>query len=213
MQITIYSQDGKEVSKIALPKEMFEVPVNESLIHKMLVLQEANKRRPIAHTKTRGEVRGSTRKLTPQKGRGRARQGSVRSPVRRGGGVVFGPRNTRNFEKKMPTKERRKALFSALSSKAQDKKILGLKEYKGEINTKQFDAMLKKLPVGRNVLVVLPNKDEAIEKSSNNLQNVKTIVANYLNVRDILQHETVLLMQDAVETMKKTFLEKTTVEA
>lgn len=208
MEISIYSQEGKVVEKLPVSKEIFEVPVKEDLIHRSLVMQLSNSRRPIAHTKTRSERAGSTRKLTRQKGLGAARKGPARSPVTRKGGIAFGPRNTRNFTKNMTKQERRGALFSALSSKAKDNAIVGLENYQGEISTKNFLAMIKKLSLPRKVLVVLPEKNNIVQKSSNNIASVKTILVNYLNVRDILQYQNILFFKEALLKLDSIFLKK-----
>ncbi|MDP2624591.1 MAG: 50S ribosomal protein L4 [Candidatus Peregrinibacteria bacterium] len=205
----VYNQEGEKKGDVTLNKDIFEIEINEGLMHRALVLQLANARNPIAHTKTRGEVRGGGRKPHRQKGTGRARVGSIRVPHYRGGGVVFGPRNTRNFNVSMPKKQRRKALFSALSSKAKDNQILVLEKYEGNVKSKDFAAMLKKLPIDRDVLVVMAAKDETIQKSAQNLPNAKTILANYLNIRDLLKYQDVMFLKDALEKVEETFLEKT----
>lgn len=209
MKVDLYAQNGEKKGTLDLPKEIFEIPFNKDLVHQALVRQLANKRVAIAHTKTRGEVRGGGRKPYRQKGTGNARQGSIRAPQMRGGGVIFGPLNTRNFSKNMPRKQRRKALFSALSEKARNNEIIALEEYKAKTpKTKEFVAMLKKLPIERSVLVVIPEKNEIIQKSSNNLPNTKTIIANYLNIQDLQKYKKVLLLKDSVKTIKEVFLTK-----
>lgn len=208
MEIDIYSQEGKVIEKIALNKDIFEVPVKEALITKALVMQLSNARNNIAHTKTRSERQGSTRKIYQQKGTGRARAGTVRSPVRKKGGVAFGPRNNRNFEKSLTKKERKGALFSLLSLKAKDNLILGLDSYIGEISTKNFVTLLEKLPIDKKVLIVLSEKNELIQKSSNNIPEVKTILANYLNPKDLLQYKHLLFLKDAFKKLESVFLKK-----
>lgn len=209
MKVDLYTQSGTKSGSLELPKEIFEVPFNKDLVHQALVRQLANSRSPIAHVKTRGEVSGGGRKPFRQKGTGNARQGTIRAPHMRGGGAVFGPRNTRNFSKDMPKKQRRKALFSALSEKARQGEIIGLEEYKAEApKTKDFAALLKKLPVERNALVVLPGKDESVQKSASNLPNVKTILANYLNIHDLQKYRTIVIMKDAVKKLEETFVTK-----
>ena len=126
MKVSVYNQEGKEVGKVLLPKEIFEVKVNPDLVHQVVVCQMANRRQPIAHTKDRGEVRGGGRKPWSQKGTGRARHGSIRSPLWIGGGVTFGPRKEKIFKKKIPKKMRRKALFMVLSGKAKENLLLVL---------------------------------------------------------------------------------------
>lgn len=205
----VYNQKGESKGDITLNSDIFGVAVNEGLMHQALVRQLANSRSAIAHVKTRGEVRGGGRKPHRQKGTGRARAGSSRISQWRGGGTTFGPRNTRNFSKAMPKKQRRKALFCALSSKANENGILILEKYDSDkIKAKDFAELIKKLPIERNVLVVIPSKNEVIQKSSRNLTNTKTILANYLNIRDILKYEKVLILKDALDTVEEVFLSK-----
>jgi large subunit ribosomal protein L4 len=205
----VYNQKGETKSDVTLNKELFGSDVHEGLMHQALVMQMANARNPIAHTKLRGEVRGGGRKPHRQKGTGRARVGSTRVPHWRGGGVTFGPRNNRNFSRMMPKKQRRKAIFSALSAKAKDGSVIVLDQYKGEIQTKPFAEMIEKLPVERNVLIVIAEKDPVIQKSARNLPNVKVILANYLNVKDLLHYHTILFLQDALGKAEETFLQST----
>ncbi|MBT6068136.1 50S ribosomal protein L4 [Candidatus Peregrinibacteria bacterium] len=205
---TLYNQKGEKKGDVTLNKEMFEVPMNEALIKRMLQYQMNNARQSTAHTKTRGEVRGGGRKPFRQKGTGSARQGTIRAPHMRGGGVIFGPRNTRNFSEMMPRKQRRKALFIALSQAAADGKILAIDKYEGEVKTKGFAAMLKALPVERNYLVVIPGKSEAVQKSSANISNAKTILANYLNVFDVMKYKNIIFIGDALKKTEEVFLSK-----
>jgi len=205
MKADLYSQTGEKKGQVELKKEFFEVPFNGDLIHQALVRQHNNKRVAIAHTKLRGEVRGGGRKPFRQKGTGNARQGSRRNPHMRGGAVTFGPRNDRNFKVDMPKKQRRKALFSALSVKATEGQIMALDKYEGEVKTKAFADMIEKLPVDRNVLVVIPEKNETIQKSSNNLPNVKTILVNYLNIADLQKYRNVLFLEESLNKMTEVF--------
>jgi large subunit ribosomal protein L4 len=209
MKADLYTQTGEKKGQVELKKEFFEVPFNQDLIHQALVRQHANARKAIAHTKTRGEVRGGGRKPFRQKGTGSARQGTRRSPLNKGGGVVFGPRNTRNFTVDMPKKQRRKALLSALSVKAKDNEIFALEGYDAkEAKTKLFAQMIAKLPVERNVLVVLPEKNEIIQKSSANIPNVKTILVNYLNIADLQKYRKVMFLTEALKKMEEVFSSK-----
>lgn len=206
MKADLYTQTGEKKGQVELAKEFFEVPYNADLIHQALVRQQANARNPIAHTLTKDEVRGGGRKPYRQKGTGSARQGSRRNPHFKGGGVVFGPRNTRNFEVAMPKKQRRKALFSALSAKAKNNEIFALENYDAkEVKTKQFAEMIKKLPVERSVLVVIPGKNEIVQKSSANIANVKTILVNYLNIADLQKFKKVMFLKEALKKMEEVF--------
>ncbi len=207
MKVDLYKQTGEKSGTIDLPKEIFEVPFNRDLVHQALLRQLSNARRGTAHTQVREDVRGGGRKPFKQKGTGNARQGTIRAPHMKGGAIVFGPRNNRNFVKEMPRKQRRHALFCALSEKAREKQVIALESYKAkEAKTKEFSETLKKLPIERNVLVVIPAKEEIIQKSSKNLPNAKTITVNYLNIHDLQKFHTVLFLKDAVEKLKETYL-------
>ena len=207
MQLDLYTQKGDKKGTVSVTDDMFKVKVNEELVHLAVVRQMANGRKPIAHTKQRGEVRGGGRKPWRQKGTGRARFGSTRNPIWRSGGVAFGPRNTRNFTKNMPLKMRRLALFSSLTSRMEDKSIIAIDKIELKTpSTKAFDAMIKKLPIDRNVLIVMPEKDFTIVKSASNLPNVKTITVNFLNVMDILQFDTILFLESSLKKAEELFL-------
>lgn len=209
MKIDLYTQTGEKNGTLELPKEIFEIPFNKDLIHQALVRQLANGRVAIAHTKSKGEVRGGGRKPLAQKHTGNARQGSIRNPHMKGGGVAFGPRNVRNFELMMPKNQRRKALFSALSAKAKANEIMALEGYETKApKTKEFAALLKKLPIEQDVLIVLPGKNVNIQKATANLANAKTICAGYINIQDLQKYQKVLLFKDSVEKLKETFLRK-----
>ncbi len=205
MKIDIYTQNGSKKGTMDLPAEMFQVEFKEELVHQALIMQLANSRSAIAHTKDRSEVRGGGRKPHRQKGTGRARQGSSRSPINTGGGVTFGPRNTRNFSKMMPKKQRRKALFMALSAKAGDKKIFALEAY-AEPKTKIAAEMITKLPVTRNVLFVTSEKNEDLRRATKNIPNTKAINAAYMNIHDLQKFDSICFVGDSVDKMKATFL-------
>lgn len=202
METKLYDMKGKESGTVTLNDKVFGLEVNEGLIHRALVLQQANARVAVAHTKTRGERRGSTRKLFRQKWTGRARAGSVRSPIRVGGGVAFGPRNNRNFTLNMNKKERQRAIFCLLSSKVADGWLVVVKKLElKEMKTKVMDAVVKSLPVGRTALIALHERNENVEKSAANLKNVKTIKSSYLNVADLLKYETLIVPEDTLQVM------------
>jgi len=210
MKIVLYNQKGEKTGTVDLPKEIFELPFNKDLVHQALVRQLANRRVAIAHTKTRGEVRGGGKKPFKQKGTGRARQGTIRAPHMKGGGVVFGPRNNRNFSKNMPKKQRRKALFCALSEKARNNEIIALESYETETpKTKEFAELLKKMEIDRNALIVIPQKNAIIQKASNNIANAKTIIANYLNIHDLQKFRKVILLKDSINKLEELFLNST----
>lgn len=207
LKAPLYNQKGEKTGEISLNSAIFEIPFNRDLVHQALVRQLSMGRLVLAHAKTKGEVRGGGRKPWRQKGTGRARQGSIRSPLWKGGGVTFGPRNTRNFKKDMPKKQRRKALFVTLSEKARENKILALDKYETDKpKTKEFVAMIKKLPIEKDVLVVIAEKSDMLQKSARNLKIVKTISAGYLNIKDLIKYDKVLFLKSALDKLEKTFL-------
>ena len=202
METKIYNQDGKASGTVELNESIFAVVVNENLIHRALVYQLANARLNVAHTKTRWERRGSTRKIYRQKGTGRARMGSNRSPIRKKGWVVFGPKNNRNFTLSMNKKERRLALFSVLTSKLNSNNLVVVDGISFEKpNTKEADKFYKALPYEKNILFGLAEKNEGIEKSSSNLPYVKTILVNYLNIKDLLKYNTLVLEKSSLDVL------------
>ena len=193
MQVPIYNTQGEQVRETELRDDIFAVPVNEALMHQALVRQLANARLGTHKTKTRSEVRGGGRKPWRQKGTGRARQGSIRSPQWRGGGTVFGP-TPRSYRQKMPRKMRRQALRSALSVKAAESQVVLLEGLEmAEPKTKEILDMLKNLGIESSALILLPQRDEVILRSVRNIPEVRTLVAQYLNVRDLLKFEYILL--------------------
>lgn len=206
MKIDLYNQKGEKLKEIEVSKDFFEAPINTGLMHEAIVLQKANGRRAIAHTKLRGEVRASTRKIYRQKGTGNARHGAKSANLFRGGGITFGPRNERNFSIKMPKKMRRAALVSALTSRAQDKAIIALDKYEvSEIKTKNFAEMINKLPNSKDFLFVIPGKNDFVEKSAKNIPNVKTLLVNYLNVSDLLQYKQIVFLQESIDKLPEIF--------
>ncbi len=209
MKIALYNQKGEKKGELEASEQIFGTKFNEDLIHQALVRQLSNARLGmISHTKTRAEVRGGGRKPFRQKGTGRARQGSTRSPQQVGGGVALGPRNNSNYKKDMPKKQRRIALFSALSAKMSDNKVIALDKYEGEIKTKPFMEMLHKLPIEKDVLLVMSEKDTTIQKSSNNLPFVKALLVNYVNIADLQKYDTVLFMEEALKKMEELFFQR-----
>lgn len=207
MKIDLYTQSGEKKGTTDVSDDMFNVVVNDELIRLSVIRQLANRRQVSAHVKTRADVRGGGKKPWRQKGTGRARFGSTRNPIWRGGGVAFGPRNVRNFKLDMPKKARRMALFSCLSLKAADSKVFALEAYKvKEPKTKDFAALIEKLPAGRSLLIVLEEKDELIEKSANNIPTVKTILVDYLNPHDLLTFDNVMFLESSLKKAEEIFL-------
>lgn len=206
MKLKIYNTSGEHVGEVEVSKDIFDVEFNQGLVHQALVMQNANGRQVIAKTKTRGEISGGGRKPWKQKGTGRARAGTTRSPVWRGGGVVFGPTGEENFSKAMPRKQRKLALCSALSEKNREEKVFALESWDmKEMKTKHFAEVLGKLPVDRSTLFVIPQPNEIFEKSARNLPDVKVILSQYLNVADLLKYKFIVLMKDSLPVIEKTF--------
>jgi large subunit ribosomal protein L4 len=205
----VYNMNGEVVGEEKLDPALFEVSVKDGLIHQAVVAQMANRRQVLAHTKDRGEVRGGGIKPWRQKGTGRARVGSIRSPLWVGGGVVFGPNNERNFKQKINKKMKRKALLMCLSDRAKEEKIVLLDKLELEkFSTKKFLEILNKLPnKEKKTLLVLVDNDKKIIKSAANLPNVKTIESVNLNVIDVLNHEYLMLpvatIRAVEESLKK----------
>jgi len=189
-----------------LPKEVFGLKLNPDLVHQVVVSQMANRRRVIASTKDRGEVRGGGRKPWRQKGTGRARHGSRRSPLWRGGGVTFGPSKERVFKKKIPKKMRKKALLMVLSAKAKNNLILVLDKLALEkTKTKLLAKILGKLPIKGSSLIVLPHVEKSLIRAARNLTETGTIVTKDLNALDLLSFKYLVLPKDSIGAIKETF--------
>jgi large subunit ribosomal protein L4 len=201
MQASLKNMQGQEVGSVELPDEIFNIEPNQVVMHQALVRQLANQRQGTHKTKTRGEIRGGGRKPWRQKGTGRARQGTIRAPHWRGGGTVFGP-SPRSYAKRMPRKMRRLALRSALSVKANAQQLVVLENLSlAAPRTKDMDAMMDALGVERSALLLLPEANDIIELSARNLPYVKTLRANYINVRDLLGYETIVMPQQAIDVI------------
>lgn len=200
MEKVVLDQNGKEAGMVVLDENIFGVELNEGLVHRALMYQLSNGRTNVAHTKTRGERRGSTRKIYKQKWTGRARMGSNRSPLRKKWGVAFGPLNVQNFTITMNKKERRKALFCVLSSKLRDNKLIIVDDIKlQEIKTKKMLELMNNLPIEKTALLALDEKNEIVEKSLANLANVKSILVDYLNIADLLKYKSLILLKASLE--------------
>ncbi|MCK4962244.1 MAG: 50S ribosomal protein L4 [Anaerolineales bacterium] len=202
MKVDVLNMQGKKVDTAELPPAIFEVPIKRDLMHQALVRQLANARLGTHKTKSRGEVSGGGRKPWRQKGTGRARHGSRRSPIWVGGGRAHAPR-PRKYTRHMPRKMRREALRSALSIKAAQKEVVVLDELKMERpKTKEMVATLERLVGQASVLILLAESNEMIEKSARNLPDAKTLRANYLNVRDLLGYERLIMPLGALEIIQ-----------
>jgi large subunit ribosomal protein L4 len=206
---TLYDRTGASVGSVELPDGLFVAPVNEAVLHQVATAQLAGRRTGTHDTKTRGEVRGGGHKPYRQKGTGRARQGSRRAPHYAGGGAVFGP-HPRSYEQRVPRKMRRLALRGALTAKFGDDAIRVIDAFAFEApRTRDFVAVLAALGIGdgkeRRVLVVAPARDEGLERSARNLPSVEVILADSLNVVDILNADTLVIEQPAIARMSEVY--------
>ena len=203
MKADLYTVDGKVSGSVDLDDSVWGIEPNISVMHQALVRQQANARVGTAETKTRAEVRGGGRKPWRQKGTGRARQGSTRAPNWIGGGVVCGP-HMRDFSQDMPKKMRGLAVRSALSAKVRDERLIvidGLENV--EPKTKAMKTVIDTLPESRSYLLVIPDKFESVVRATGNLENVHWVLASYLNVRDVLKYERLVVMKPSIEVIEK----------
>ena len=203
MLVPVRNMDGETVGEAELRDDIFDARISRPLMHQALVRQLANARRGTHSTRTRGEVRGSTRKIYRQKGTGRARHGSMKVNLWPGGGVVFGPR-PRSYRKDMPRKMRRAAYRSALTVKAQDDQIVVLDALEmGAPKTREVKSMFERLGLEGSVLIMLPERNENVELSVRNLPDVKALRASYVNVRDLLGYDYLLLPQESLAVIER----------
>jgi large subunit ribosomal protein L4 len=204
-QVALYNVQGEQVGELELNKDIFGVQPHRSVLHEAVVKHLAGRRRGTHDTKTRAEVSGGGRKPWRQKGTGRARHGSIRSPIWRGGGIVFGP-HPRDYGYNLPRKVRRLALKSALSAKAAEGKVVVLDELKlAAPRTKEMLGIIANLRIAGPVLLVTAARDENIIRSARNIPGVKTVPVEGLNTYDILAHETLLLTKDALARVEEVF--------
>ncbi len=210
MEYSLYNQKAENVGKVDLPDRIFNLEMNKDLVHQVVTSQASNKRQVIAHAKGRGEVRGGGKKPWRQKGTGRARHASIRSPIWKGGGVTFGPTKERIFKKKINKKMARKALFMVLSSKVKDKQLFVLDNIRLENpKTKEMAVIMKNLSslMGNKpkILLVLPLMEDNVKRSSKNLPNFSAVEARNLNPLEVLSYKYLVLVKDSVEALNKTF--------
>ncbi|OAT81146.1 50S ribosomal protein L4 [Desulfotomaculum copahuensis] len=202
-KVALYNISGEQVGEIELSDGVFGIPVHRQALHDAVVMQQASRRQGTHDTKTRGEIRGGGRKPWRQKGTGRARHGSTRSPIWRGGGTVFGP-HPRDYSYKLPRKVYRLALRSALSSKVEDGKILVLDELKLTMpRTREMVRILDNLRVDGPALVVISGRDENVIKSARNIPGIKPVSTEGLNVYDLLAHGMLVITRDAVSRVEE----------
>ena len=218
MEAKLYNQNGEEIGKIELPDRIFGLDINPDLVHQAVVTQSANARKSLAYAKGRGEVRGGGKKPWRQKGTGRARHGSIRSPIWKGGGVTHGPTKEKIYSKKMNKKARRKALFMSLSSKIKDNQLIVVNSISfDEVKTKKMkealDMISRNLPEYKktkkkqdSILLVQPDSDKNLIKAIRNLSFAQAVRADSLNVGDILGNRFLVLLKDAIPVIEKTYL-------
>jgi large subunit ribosomal protein L4 len=199
--IDVKNVKGEQISQLELAEDVFSVPVKSSVLHEVVTMQLANRRSGTASVKHRSDVRGSGRKLFRQKGTGRARRGDIKSPLLRGGGVVFGP-DGRIYTQKVLKKVRKLALKMALSSKVLENELMVLDQFKLEqIKTKEFVSVLDALKLN-NALIVTENKNEHLELSARNVPHIKILRTEGLNVYDILKYRILVLLEPAVKNIE-----------
>ena len=202
--LAVYNTDGKEVEKIDLSDNIFGVEINETLVHKAVVTYLANNRQGTQSALTRAEVSGGGKKPWRQKGTGHARQGSTRSPQWTGGGVVFAPK-PRDYSKKMNKRERQIALFSALTSKVQDEKMIVVDELTMDApKTAAFAEILKNLKA-ESALVVTKDKNDNVVLSARNIPDVATTISTSINVYDILKYDSLIITKDAAKAIEEVY--------
>ncbi|MFA6550927.1 MAG: 50S ribosomal protein L4 [Patescibacteria group bacterium] len=218
MKVKVYNQNAETVGEQDLNPAVFAVKAAEALVHQAAIAQMSNERQVLAHTKTKGEVRGGGRKPWRQKGTGRARAGSTRSPLWKGGGITFGPRADRNFSKKINTKMRQKALLGVLSDKVKNNNLILIDKLElAAAKTKQAALIInnfaikvigeKKIIKKPQMLLVITGKDETTERAMRNLVSVKVIKINNINILDLLKHKNLILTLETVKKLEKQYSE------
>lgn len=208
MLFKYYDQTGKELGQTRLPAEVFGVKMNSDLVHQVALSQMANRRQIIAHTKDRGDVSGGGKKPWRQKGTGRARHGSIRSPIWRHGGVTFGPNKERVFKKKINKKVRRTALLMVLSAKAKNNLLILLDKLQIEkAKTKLMAVILAKLPIDKgSCLIILPSMDKNTILAARNLDSIEIRQAKDLNALDLLNFKYLLMPKESIKVIQETFI-------
>lgn len=208
LKVKVYNLEGKEVDELKLDSAVFGVEVNPALVHQVVTAQQANARLTLAHTKTKGEVSGGGRKPWRQKGTGRARHGSTRSPIWIGGGVTFGPRTDKNYSQKVNKKMKKKAMFMGLTDKVNEENLIVIDKLElPEIKTKNLVKIFSKLPLkkSKSILIILAAKDEKFVKSAHNLPKVKIILADSMNIVDILQYQSLVIDKEGIKKLIATY--------
>ena len=203
--VNVVNQKGQNVSQMELADDLFNVTVKPTVLHEVVTMQLASRRAGTASVKHRSEIRGSGRKLFRQKGTGRARRGNIKSPLLRGGGVVFGPK-PRSYDYKVPKRVRKLALKMALTRKLQENNLIVLDDIQlAEIKTKEFLEVMSALNLV-SALIVTEQKNDALERSSRNVPYVKVLRSEGLNTYDILKYRTLLLLESSIKTIERRLL-------
>ncbi|OGE76238.1 MAG: 50S ribosomal protein L4 [Candidatus Doudnabacteria bacterium RIFCSPHIGHO2_02_FULL_48_21] len=215
MKTSVYNQSGQAVGEIELNQKVFGMKnIKPEVVHQVVTSMLSSARNVVASTKTKGEVRGGGKKPWQQKGTGRARAGSSRSPLWRGGGITFGPRSNRNFERKINKKEKTIGLFSVLSDKIKDGKLVVVDNLElSAPKTKELAAKLKDLQgkisgLGRKLTIVISDKQKALVRAGKNLPNVTILSASSLNILQLISSHGIIVMQDALPIIEKIYLRK-----
>jgi len=214
-QVQVYNQKGEKLKKKRLSSDIFDIDIDQNLVHLVVTALQSNKRHPFAHTKTRSEKRGGGRKPWRQKGTGRARHGSNRSPIWVGGGVTFGPRKERNFTKKVNKKVKRKALFMALTDKVDEDKLVLVDKFNlSKPKTKLFYSILKNIInieadknkyKNKKVLLSLPEKDLSVIRAARNIAGLSIKPVCDINVLDVLNSEYLITTVDGIKKLEKQY--------
>jgi len=203
-QIKVYNQTGSESGTLELKEAVFGIKPKKSVVHQVFTALMANAREPWAHTKNKGEVRGGGKKPWKQKGTGRARHGSIRSPLWKGGGVTFGPLKTRNFKQKINKKMNQLATKMCLSDKVFDSKLVVLEDFAYDGKTKFVANLRKILPgFGHSTLWLMPKKDEKFVKAAHNVTKVDLKMAKDVSVKDLLNHQYIIVTKKGIEQIEK----------
>lgn len=202
IKVPVFDSSGNPLENTSLPEERFGGKVRKELLRDVIIMHEANHRRGTASTKTKGEVKGSGKKPWMQKHTGRARAGSIRSPLWKGGGVVFGPR-PRDYSYSMHRKARKVALQSAILSKLQDNEVVLIDKFEFDSpSTKKMATLLKSLGIRESCLIVIPGLNETIWKSSRNIYNLKVRVASDLNAYEVIKYKKLLIVKEVLDNLK-----------
>ena len=213
MQVDVFNQQNEKTEIIDLPVKIFGVKWNPDLVHQVLATQLANRRTPVAHAKGRGEVRGGGKKPWRQKGTGRARHGSIRSPLWKGGGVTFGPTKERKFAKKINKRMKRLAIFSVLSKKLADNAIKIVDVLDNETKTKTISVFLKKMSSNSDkarlsMLLISASANKNIHRAISNIKNIDAISSYSLNIYDLLKYKNIILEKRAAEEIEEHYLKQ-----